>query len=209
MKKESIVWWVGCLIIPLLLMLPSISLGDDKKETNYEELKSKCDEEQKSTACGKFENKFKPKLDNIGNLLFENLFLKGAYGYTNEAGTTENLGQSIGLAAKIEMTQTYGISLAYKDKTIVSNIMAFIQKPEKNTPLQDLVFDPIKLNANVYRGKVLKTTEAGVVTEESTVKTTYGVEISYCLPIEKLVYYLERSISPNATVFRPKRKWNR
>ncbi|MGA2468351.1 MAG: hypothetical protein ABSH06_28915 [Thermodesulfobacteriota bacterium] len=197
MKKESIVWSVGCLFISLLLMLPSTSLADDKNEANYEELKSKCDGHK--TDCEKL-LEFKPKLSDWGTLLFKDLNLKGLYGFTNTTGTAGILGQ-FSLPAKIDRTQTYSIGIAYKDKTIVSNLMAFIQKPQKYTPLQDLVLDPFKLNAGVSLGRVLKTAN-GVITDKFTVQTIYNVEISYCLPIETLIYHLGKST--DITLFRNK-----
>lgn len=229
MKKESIVWSMGCLFISLLLMLPATSLAGDKKaeatvkkkeETAAEkkvemtvvekkalckDLKSKCDNLPK-TACQEFESTCKPKpepktdLNWAGNLLFKNLFLRGAYGYTDATGTTGIPGQSSSLATKIEMTETYGIGIAYADKPIVSNIIAAILPNTEISPeLKDLVFEPIKLNAEVTYGSTLKTV-VGVVTDETTVKTTFNVEISYKLPIDKLVFYLEKST--DITLFR-------
>jgi hypothetical protein len=181
-------------------MLPSTSLADDKNEKNYEELKSNCEKSPK-TDCEKFELEFKPKLNDWGTLLFKDLSLKSSYGFTNNTGTTGILGQ-FSLPAGITRTQTYGIGIAYKDKTIVSNIMAFIQKPEKYTVLQDLVLDPFKLNAAVSLGRVL-VTENGEIKDKLTVKTIYNVEISYCLPIDTLMYHLGKSI--RITCFRDRK----
>ena len=188
MKKESIVWSAGCLFISLLLMLPSTSLADDKNEASYEELKAKCDGHK--TDCEKL-LEFKPTLNNWGTLLFKDLNLKALYGYANISGTSGILEQFT-LPAEIKRSETYGIGIAYKDHPIVSDIMAFIQKPQKNTPLQDLVLDPFKLNAGVSLGRVLET-KNGVITDKFTVQTSYNIEISYCLPIDTLIYHLGRS----------------
>ena len=192
MQKESIVWSVGCLFISLLLMLPSTSLADDKNEKNYEELKSRCDKEQKSTDCGKFDLKFKPELNDTGTLLFKGLYLKGLYGFTNTTGTSGILGQ-VGMAAAITKTQKYGIGIGYKDKSIVSNIMAFFpQNPGKYTWEQDLLLDPIKLTAEVSYGKELKRIIDPIEpkwVDKYPIKTMYNIEINYTLPIDTLMYY--------------------
>ena len=188
MQKESIVLSVGCLFISLLLILPTTSLADDKNEANYEELKSKCDGHK--TDCEKL-LEFKPKLNDLGTLLFKDLNLKGLFGFTNISGTSGILEQ-FSLPAEIKRTQKYGIGIAYKDKPLVSSLMAFIQKPQKYTPLQDLVLDPIKLNAEVFLGRVLET-KNGLITDKFTVQTSYNAEISYCLPIETLMYHFGKS----------------
>jgi hypothetical protein len=180
-------------------MLPSTSFADDKNEEMHDRLESKCKKEMESpkTACEEFDLKFKPTLNREGTLLFKDLYLRGNYGFTNTTGTTGILGQ-FSMPAAIEKTQKYGIGIGYRDKPIVSNIMAFFpqQNPGKHTWEKDLVLDPIKLTAEVSLGKALKTSfdpVKGKDEDHYPVKTYYNVDISYCLPIDTFMYYLGKS----------------
>jgi len=168
---------------------PGETLWDVPRSLTFQScknIKAECDK----TTCQEFKSTCEPpepKLNEWGNLLFEKLLFRVYSGYTNETGTADKIPG--GLTTVIERTHNYGVSFGYKEKPIVREIMAFIQEPKKNTPLQDLVLDPIKLTAEVNPGTKLKTTPGGAVTEETTFKTTFNVEISYNLPIDKLVYY--------------------